>query len=189
MRERETDRQTDRDRERDTDRQRQRQRERERDQTLPVLCDCCSKYCCPLAWFDCPSPLSGTHSPTRTWRVLCHPCSAVTSSKLHGSHPIWISFWKHFEWWLQSHVPTIVTYTCMHQEQAHWSCLSSAANGFSGKLRLQQNLTTIITDYPLLTFVVRSQHKGSNERWFILTWTHSMHILGEIAFIKPQNNT
>ena len=31
--------------------------------------------------------------------------------------------------------------------------------------------------------------KGSNERLFILTRTHSMHIFGEIPFIKPQNDT
>ena len=30
--------------------------------------------------------------------------------------------------------------------------------------------------------------KGSNKRLFILTQTHSMQILGEIPFIKPQNN-
>ena len=31
--------------------------------------------------------------------------------------------------------------------------------------------------------------KGSNERLFILTRTHSMQIFGEIPFIKPQNDT
>ena len=31
--------------------------------------------------------------------------------------------------------------------------------------------------------------KGSNERLFVLTPTHSMHIFGEIPFIKPQNDT
>ena len=31
--------------------------------------------------------------------------------------------------------------------------------------------------------------KGSNERLFILTRAHSLHIFGEIPFIKPQNNT
>ena len=31
--------------------------------------------------------------------------------------------------------------------------------------------------------------KGSNERLLILTRTHSMHIFGEIPFIKPQNDT
>ena len=31
--------------------------------------------------------------------------------------------------------------------------------------------------------------KGSNERLFILTRTHSIHIFGEIPFIKPQNDT
>ena len=36
----------------------------------------------------------------------------------------------------------------------------------------------------------RSKHKkGSNERLFILTRTHSMQIHGEIPFIKPQNDT
>ena len=30
--------------------------------------------------------------------------------------------------------------------------------------------------------------KGSNERLFILTRTHSMHIFGEIPFMKPQND-
>ena len=33
------------------------------------------------------------------------------------------------------------------------------------------------------------KQKGSNERLFILTRTHSMHIFGEIPFIKPQNDT
>ena len=31
--------------------------------------------------------------------------------------------------------------------------------------------------------------KGSNERLFILTQTHSMQIFGEIPSIKPQNDT
>ena len=31
--------------------------------------------------------------------------------------------------------------------------------------------------------------KGSNERLFILTGTHSMQIFGEIPFVKPQNDT
>ena len=31
--------------------------------------------------------------------------------------------------------------------------------------------------------------KGSNERLFIITQTHSMQIFREIPFIKPQNNT
>ena len=31
--------------------------------------------------------------------------------------------------------------------------------------------------------------KGSNESLFILTRTHSMHIFGEIPFVKPQNDT
>ena len=31
--------------------------------------------------------------------------------------------------------------------------------------------------------------KGLNECLFILTWMHSMHIFGEIPFIKPQSNT
>ena len=31
--------------------------------------------------------------------------------------------------------------------------------------------------------------KGSNERLFILTPTHNMHIFGEIPFVKPQNDT
>ena len=31
--------------------------------------------------------------------------------------------------------------------------------------------------------------KGSNERLFILTQTHSMQILGEIFFVKQQNDT
>ena len=31
--------------------------------------------------------------------------------------------------------------------------------------------------------------KGSNERLFILTRTHSMHIFGEIPFMKLQNDT
>ena len=31
--------------------------------------------------------------------------------------------------------------------------------------------------------------KGTNERLFILTRTHSMQIFGEIPFIKPQNDT
>ena len=31
--------------------------------------------------------------------------------------------------------------------------------------------------------------KASNERLFILTRTHSMHIFGEIPFIKPENDT
>ena len=31
--------------------------------------------------------------------------------------------------------------------------------------------------------------KGSHERLFILTRTHSMQIFGEIPFIKPQNDT
>ena len=31
--------------------------------------------------------------------------------------------------------------------------------------------------------------KGSNERLFILTRTHSMHIFGEIPFIKSQHDT
>ena len=31
--------------------------------------------------------------------------------------------------------------------------------------------------------------KGSNERLFILTRTHIMHIFGEIFFVKPQNDT
>ena len=31
--------------------------------------------------------------------------------------------------------------------------------------------------------------RGSNERLFILTGTHSMHIFGgEIPFVKPQND-
>ena len=30
--------------------------------------------------------------------------------------------------------------------------------------------------------------KGSNERLFILTQTDSMHIFGEIPFVKPQND-
>ena len=40
--------------------------------------------------------------------------------------------------------------------------------------------------------VIFSRHpntKRSNERLFILTRTHSMHIFGEIPFIKPQNDT
>ena len=31
--------------------------------------------------------------------------------------------------------------------------------------------------------------KCSNERLFILTGTHSMQIIGEIPFVKPQNDT
>ena len=31
--------------------------------------------------------------------------------------------------------------------------------------------------------------KSSNEHFFILTRTHSMHIFGEIPFVKPQNDT
>ena len=31
--------------------------------------------------------------------------------------------------------------------------------------------------------------KGSNERLFILTRTHSIQTVGEIPFIKPQNDT
>ena len=31
--------------------------------------------------------------------------------------------------------------------------------------------------------------KGSNERLVILTRTHSMHIFGEMPFVKPQNDT
>ena len=31
--------------------------------------------------------------------------------------------------------------------------------------------------------------KGSNERLFSLTRTHSMHIFGEIPFVKPLNDT
>ena len=31
--------------------------------------------------------------------------------------------------------------------------------------------------------------KGSNERLFILTQTHSMQMFGEIPFVKPQNET
>ena len=31
--------------------------------------------------------------------------------------------------------------------------------------------------------------KGSNERLFILTRTHSVQISGEIPFSKPQNDT
>ena len=31
--------------------------------------------------------------------------------------------------------------------------------------------------------------KGSNERLFSLTQAHSMHIFGEIPFIKSQNDT
>ena len=31
--------------------------------------------------------------------------------------------------------------------------------------------------------------KGSNERWFILTRTHSVNIFGEIPFIKPRDDT
>ena len=31
--------------------------------------------------------------------------------------------------------------------------------------------------------------KSSNESLFIVTRTHSMHIFGEIPFIKPQNDT
>ena len=31
--------------------------------------------------------------------------------------------------------------------------------------------------------------RGSNERLFILTRTHSMHIFWEIPFIKPQKDT
>ena len=31
--------------------------------------------------------------------------------------------------------------------------------------------------------------KGSNERLFLLTRTHSMQIVGEIPFMKPQNDT
>ena len=31
--------------------------------------------------------------------------------------------------------------------------------------------------------------EGLNERLFILTWTHSMHIFAEILFVKPENNT
>ena len=33
------------------------------------------------------------------------------------------------------------------------------------------------------------KQKGSNKRLFILAWTHSMQIFGEIPFIKPQNDT
>ena len=33
------------------------------------------------------------------------------------------------------------------------------------------------------------RQKRSNERLFTLTRTHSMQIFGEIAFIKPQNDT
>ena len=39
-------------------------------------------------------------------------------------------------------------------------------------------------------FITRSkQQKGSDERLFILTRTHSMQIFGEFPFIKPQNDT
>ena len=31
--------------------------------------------------------------------------------------------------------------------------------------------------------------KGSKERLFIMTRTHSMQIFGEIPFVKPQNDT
>jgi len=41
-----------------------------------------------------------------------------------------------------------------------------------------------------MLFILKVQtQKGSNERLFILTRTHSMQILGEIPFIKQQNDT
>ena len=41
----------------------------------------------------------------------------------------------------------------------------------------------------ILLLLVQTQ-KGSNERLdFILAWAHSMQIVGEIPFIKPQNDT
>ena len=39
-----------------------------------------------------------------------------------------------------------------------------------------------------LTMVIQTQ-KGSKEHLFISTWTHSMHIFGEVPFIKPPNDT
>ena len=36
---------------------------------------------------------------------------------------------------------------------------------------------------------IRQTQKGSNERLFILTRTHSMQVFGEIPFVKPQNDT
>ena len=44
------------------------------------------------------------------------------------------------------------------------------------------------THTQVLRTVIQTQ-KGSNERLVILTRTHSMHIFGEIPFIKPQNDT
>ena len=37
--------------------------------------------------------------------------------------------------------------------------------------------------------VIIQTPKGSNERLFILTQTHSMHIFREIPFIKQQKDT
>ena len=59
--------------------------------------------------------------------------------------------------------------------------------GFAYKGNLQK-----LGSYLLLSvvsnFKIQTQ-KGSNERLFILTRTHSTHIFGEIPFVKPQNDT
>ena len=39
------------------------------------------------------------------------------------------------------------------------------------------------------TYYMTQTQKGSNEGLFILTWTHSMQIFGEIPFVKLQNDT
>ena len=41
----------------------------------------------------------------------------------------------------------------------------------------------------LLLLLLFKTEKGSKERLFILTRTHSMQIFWEIIFIKPQNDT
>ena len=48
--------------------------------------------------------------------------------------------------------------------------------------------TTATAGYDMGLLVTQT-YKGSNERLFILTRTHSMQIFGEIPFIKPQNDT
>ena len=48
--------------------------------------------------------------------------------------------------------------------------------------------TTQLNEKQMSGLALQAQ-KGSNERLFILTRTHSMQIFGEIPFIKPQNDT
>lgn len=62
----------------------------------PGRCGCCSRCCCPLAWFCWPCLRSDTHNPTSSWCVRVGRCWAAANSTPLWNHPgCCASWWKH----------------------------------------------------------------------------------------------